>query len=120
VPPNAHRAAISSISVGSSSPLPVLLARLDTGHIRSLSSTADRSSSVPPAPPSQAPKSAGSRIIGMRSWVVRLWPEIHDLYDLTSTVDALSTNAPTMVDVRTAECEMNHTPEGLSGKMGVD
>jgi hypothetical protein len=43
--PNAHHAATSSTSVGSSSPLPVLSTRPDTGHKRTRSSAAALKSS---------------------------------------------------------------------------
>ena len=62
-----HQAATSSTSVGSSSPMPVLLTRLDTGHMRNLSLAAEFSNSVPRPPLNQGPKSASSRITGMRS-----------------------------------------------------
>jgi hypothetical protein len=47
-------AATSSMSVGSSSPPPVMLTRPDTGHMRRRSSPAGRRSSVPAAPSSMA------------------------------------------------------------------
>jgi hypothetical protein len=63
---NARHAATSSTSVGSSSPLPALLTRLDTGHKRTQSSGADLRSSTPPDPFSQVLMSALSRITGIR------------------------------------------------------
>jgi hypothetical protein len=57
----------SSISVGSSSPVPVLLTRLDTGHMRRRSSAAGSSSSVPASPFSHGPTSAFSSTTGIRS-----------------------------------------------------
>jgi hypothetical protein len=63
--PNAHHAATSSTSVGSSS-LPVLLTRLDTGHKRTRTSAADVKSSAPAEPFSQSLMSALSRITGIR------------------------------------------------------
>ena len=49
----AHYAATSSMSVGSSSSLPVLLTRFDTGHVRKRSSAVGLRSLAPPAPSSQ-------------------------------------------------------------------
>jgi hypothetical protein len=54
VPAEDH-AATSSRSVRSSSPLPVLFTRLDTGHMRRRSSATGISSSAPPSPLSQRP-----------------------------------------------------------------
>jgi hypothetical protein len=65
--PNGHHAATSSARLGSSSPLPVLFTRLDTGHTRTHSSAAGLRSSAPAAPFSQALKSVLSRITGIRS-----------------------------------------------------
>src|SRR5215470_6802241 len=62
-----HQAAISSTSVGSSSPVPVLLTRLDTGHMRSFSPATDRSNSVLPVPLGHRPISVLSSTSGMRS-----------------------------------------------------
>src|SRR5215470_13048533 len=62
-----HQAATSSTSVGSSSSMPVLLTRLDTGHMRNLSFAAEFSNSVPRSPLNQGPKSLSSRNTGMRS-----------------------------------------------------
>src|SRR5713226_3145316 len=65
----AERSVTGSISVGSS-PLPGLLTRLDTGHIRRTPSGAGLSNSVPALPDSQGPMLSGSRITGIRSWMV--------------------------------------------------
>src|SRR5215468_12529951 len=62
-----HYPATSSISVGSSSPVPVLLTRLDTGHMRRRSSAAALRSSVPASPFSHRLISALSSTTGMRS-----------------------------------------------------
>ena len=70
--PNAHHAVISSTSVGSSSPLPVLSTRLDTGHKRTRSSAAALKSSAPEPfsqsliYASQSLKSALSKITGIQ------------------------------------------------------
>lgn len=50
----------------------VLLTRRDTGHMRSLLSADNRSSSVPRAPPSQSSEVGGSRSTGMRLWIARV------------------------------------------------
>ena len=63
--PNIHHAATSSTSSGSSSPLPALLTRFDTGHKRTRSSAADLRSSAPELF-SQSLMSALSRITGIR------------------------------------------------------
>jgi hypothetical protein len=62
-----RHAATSSTSVGSSSPLPVLLTRRDTGHMRRGSSAAGRGNSAPLVPFSQDLISALSSSTGMRS-----------------------------------------------------
>jgi hypothetical protein len=70
--PNAHYAVISSTSVGSSSLLPVLSTRLDTGHKRTRSSAAALKSSAPEPfsqslmYASQSLKSALSKITGIQ------------------------------------------------------
>ena len=70
--PNAHHAVISSTSVGTSSPLPVLSTRLDTGHKRTRSSAAALKSSAPEPfsqsliYASQSLKSALSKITGIQ------------------------------------------------------
>jgi hypothetical protein len=48
LPSKGASASISLVSVGSSSRLPVRFTRRDTGHMRNLSSAADRSNSIPP------------------------------------------------------------------------
>src|SRR5258706_619611 len=66
-----HQATTSSRSVGSSSPLPVLLTRLDTCHTQGRSSPAGLRSSVPSLPLSHGPRSALSSATGemkMRGW----------------------------------------------------
>jgi len=67
-----HHAATSSRSVGSSSAVPVLLTRLDTGHMRRRSSAAGLRSSMPASPFSHGPISALSSTTGMRSWIGRV------------------------------------------------
>jgi hypothetical protein len=62
-----YHAATSSISVGWSSPLPVLLKRLDTCHRRRRSSAAGLRSFAPAAPLIQGSISALSSSTGMRS-----------------------------------------------------
>jgi hypothetical protein len=64
--PNAHRAVTSSASVGSSSPLPVLLTHLDTGHKRTRSSAADLRGPAP-EPFSQIVLSARQSLISALS-----------------------------------------------------
>ena len=64
--PNAHHAVPPSTSIASSSPLLVLLTRLDTGPKRTRSSAADARSSAPAEPFSQTLMSALSRITGIR------------------------------------------------------
>jgi len=70
--PNAHHAVTSSTSVGSSSPLPVSLTRLDSGHKRMRSSAADLRSAAPKPfsqslmSASQSLMSALSRITGIQ------------------------------------------------------
>jgi hypothetical protein len=70
--PNAHHAVTSPTSVGSTSPLPVLLTRLDGAHKRIRSSAADLRSSAPEPfrqslmAASQSLISALSRITGMQ------------------------------------------------------
>ena len=62
-----HQAATSSISVGSSSPPPVLLTRRDTGHMQRRPSPAGLRSSVPAAPFSHGPILSLSSTTGIRS-----------------------------------------------------
>jgi len=64
---NTHYAATSSMSFGSSSPLPVLLMHRDAGHMRTQSSAAGLRGSVSAAQFNQALKSILSRITGIRS-----------------------------------------------------
>src|SRR5215471_2671439 len=63
--PLSRQAATSSTRVGSSSPVPVLLTRRDTGHMRRRSSAADLRGSGPAVPFSQDLISAVSRITGL-------------------------------------------------------
>src|SRR5229473_2441519 len=62
-----HYPATSSIRVGSSSPVPVLLTRLETGHRRMRSSAAGLRSSVPASPLSHGPPTTASPQLGCRN-----------------------------------------------------
>ena len=67
-----HQATTSSMSVGSSSPVPVLLTRRGTGHMRRRFSAAGQRTSAPTVQFSHGRTSASSSTTGIRLWIVRV------------------------------------------------